>query len=83
MSPLRQRLQDALVLRGMAQRSQYSYIHAVARLSRHYRRSPDLLSAEEVQGYLLHLLKERCLLSSANRAIGVIQCCYRSMLLNN
>lgn len=74
MSPLRQRLQDALVLRGMAQRSQYSYIHAVARLSRHYRRSPDLLSAEQVQAYLLHLLKERCL---ARSSVNVYGCAYR------
>ena len=43
MTPLRQRMLDALVLRGMAQRTQESYIEAVARLARHYRRSPDTL----------------------------------------
>ena len=30
--------------------------------SNHYRRSPDTLSADEVQHYLLHLLRERHLL---------------------
>lgn len=59
MTPLRQRMLDALELRGMAVRTQESYIDAVARLARHYKRSPALLSAEEVQGYLLHLLRER------------------------
>ena len=59
MTPLRQRMLDALILRGMALRTQESYIDAVARLARHYKRSPDALSAEEVQGYLLYLLRDR------------------------
>ena len=59
MSPLRQRMLDALVLRGMALRTQESYIDAVARLARHYKRSPDTLSAEEVQDFLLYLLRDR------------------------
>ena len=59
MTPLRQRMLDALILRGMALRTQESYIDAVARLARHYKRSPDTLSAEEVQGYLLYLLRDR------------------------
>ena len=53
MTPLRQRMLDALVLRGMATRTQEAYIDAVARLARHYRRSPDALTADEVQKYLL------------------------------
>lgn len=59
MTPLRQRMLDALVLRGMALRTQESYIDAVARLARHYQRSPDTLSAEQVQHFLLYLLRER------------------------
>jgi integrase len=50
---------DALVLRGMALRTQESYIDAVSRLARHYGRSPDTLSAEQVQEFLLHLLRDR------------------------
>ena len=59
MTPLRQRMLDALVLRGMAVRTQESYIDAVSRLARHYGRSPDALSAEQVQEFLLHLLRDR------------------------
>jgi integrase/recombinase XerD len=59
MTPLRQRMLDALVLRGMALRTQESYIDAVARLARHYARSPDLLSAQQVQDFLLYLLRNR------------------------
>lgn len=59
MSPLRQRMLDALELRGMALRTQESYIGAVSLLARHYKRSPDTLNAEEVRQFLLHLLRER------------------------
>jgi site-specific recombinase XerD len=74
MTPLRQRMLDALVLRGMALRTQEAYIGAVAGLARHYRRSPDTLSAEEVQHYLLHLLRERKLSRSSVNQYG---CAYR------
>ena len=70
MTPLRQRMLDALVLRGMATRTQEAYIGAVAGLARHYRRSPDTLSADEVQHYLLHLLRERRLSRSSVNQYG-------------
>jgi integrase/recombinase XerD len=70
MTPLRQRMLDALVLRGMAPRTQEAYIGAVAALARHYRRSPDTLSADEVQHYLLHLLRERHLSRSSVNQYG-------------
>lgn len=59
MTPLRQRMLDALVLRGMALRTQESYIDAVARLARYYRCSPETLSAEQVREFLLQLLRDR------------------------
>jgi integrase/recombinase XerD len=81
MTPLRQRMLDALVLRGMAARTQEAYIGAVAGLARHYRRSPDTLSAEEVQHYLLHLLRERQLSrSSVNQAGCAFRFLYASVL---
>jgi site-specific recombinase XerD len=72
---------DALVLRGMAERTQEAYIAAVAGLARHYRRSPDTLSAEKVQSYLLHLLRERQLArSSVNQAGCAFRFLYGSVL---
>ena len=70
MTLLRQRMLDALVLRGMATRTQEAYIDAVARLARHYRRSPDTLTADEVQHYLLYLLRERHLSRSSVNQYG-------------
>ena len=74
MTPLRQRMLDALVLRGMALCTQEAYIDDVARLARYYRRSPDTLTADQVQGYLLHLLRERKLSRSSVNQYG---CAYR------
>ncbi len=50
MTPLRQRMLDALQVRGLADRTTESYIEAVTRLARHFKRSPDGLIAEQVQG---------------------------------
>jgi integrase/recombinase XerD len=56
---LRQQMDDAMVLRGFALRTRESYLAAVKGLAKHYRRAPDLLSAQEVQDYFLHLIVER------------------------
>jgi len=59
MTPLRQRMIDAMVLRGFAQRTQWTYVTAVKQLARCHDCSPALLSDEQIQAYLLHLLQER------------------------
>ncbi len=83
-TPLRQRMLDALQLRGMSERTQESYIEAVARLARHYHRSPDLLSADEVQAYLLHLLRECHLSRSTLNQYGcAFRFLYRIVLESN
>ena len=74
MTPLLQRMLDALVLRGMAARTQESYLEAVSRLARHYARSPELLAAHEVQQYLLHLVRERHL---ARASVNQYGCAFR------
>lgn len=69
MSPLRQQMQSDMVLRGLAARTQKSYIAAVVGVAKHYHRSPDQLSQDEIQHYLLHLIEERKLAwSSTNQA---------------
>ena len=59
MTPLRQRMLDAMVLRGFAQRTQWTYVTAVKQLARYHDCSPELLSDQQIQAYLLHLLQER------------------------
>lgn len=65
MKSLREQMNDAMILRGFAARTQESYLAAVAGLAKYYRRSPDLLTAEEVEAYHLHLIVERKLAYSS------------------
>jgi integrase len=46
-------------LNGLSPKTQQSYVGAVATLARHYGRSPDLLSEEEIRRFLLYLKDER------------------------
>ena len=59
MTPLRQRMINDLTVRGLAENTKLSYLRSVTRLARHYRRSPDQISAQEVQDYLIHLREQR------------------------
>ncbi|RJG02186.1 tyrosine-type recombinase/integrase [Noviherbaspirillum sedimenti] len=69
MSPLRKQMQADMVLRGLAARTQEAYIAAVAGLAGYYNRSPEQLSQEDVQQYLLHLIEARKLSwSTTNQA---------------
>ena len=54
-SLLRQKLIQTLTIKGYSPRTITSYVWAVASLSRHYKRSPDKLSDEEIRCYLYFL----------------------------
>ncbi len=74
MTPLRQQMTNAMVLRGFSSRTQESYLAAVVALSRYYRRSPDTLSPAELQAYLLHLITEKKL---AYASVNQAACAFR------
>lgn len=59
MGALRTRMENDLIVRGMAARTREAYVGAVSRLAQFYRRSPAQLTDREVQAYLLHLIQER------------------------
>lgn len=59
MTILRQRMSDAMVLRGFSPRTRQTYLDCVSALAKHYRQSPDQLNAEQVQAYLLYLIEQR------------------------
>ena len=58
MTALREQLDNAMLVRGFAERTRESYLAAVTRLAKFYRRSPDQLTPEEVQAYLVHMLRD-------------------------
>ena len=57
MTELRKRMLQDMKVRGLSPRTQQSYVAAVRRLAKHYRRSPDAVSADEVQAYLVRLIE--------------------------
>jgi len=59
MSALRTRMLRDMTVRGFSPRTHEAYIRQVVGLARHYHRSPDQLSADEVQTYLAHLYQAR------------------------
>lgn len=66
-TPLRQRMSDAMQLRGFAPKTMQSYLYAVERLSRHYDCSPDKISPDQIQAWFLYLVQERRLSPSSCR----------------
>ena len=59
MSELRTRMIRDMALRGFSPRTHETYVAAVVRLAKYYRRAPDQLTNDEVQAYLAHLIQER------------------------
>ena len=59
MSELRTRMLRDMTVRGFSPETHEAYVRQVVGLARYYRRSPDQLSADEVQGYLAHLFDTR------------------------
>ena len=81
MTPLRQRMLNDMTVRGLAENTKKSYLSSVTGLARHYRRSPDRVSAQEVQDYLIHLHEQRGLTwKSCNCARHGIRFFYRITL---
>lgn len=81
MTELRQRMLDAMVQRGFAVRTQQTYIRAIRRMAKYYRRDPATYTPEEVQAYLLHMVKEDKLsYSSMNQAACAAQFLFQTVL---
>jgi integrase/recombinase XerD len=74
MTPLRQRMTDAMLLRGFATGTQVNYINAIYGMARYYRRDPADLNCTEVQAYLLHLVNDRRL---SYPTMNVVACAAR------
>ena len=59
MTELRNRMIQKMTVRGFSPRTHKSYLGAVRRLAKYYRRPPDELSADEVQAYIVHMVTTR------------------------
>lgn len=81
MSDLRQRMDQAMVLRGFSARTRECYLRCVAGLARHHHCPPDRLDAAQIQAYLLYLIQERKLAyASVNQANCAIRFLFARVL---
>ena len=81
MSPLRQQMIDAMVLRGLARRTQQAYLSVVAQLAAHYHCSPDRLDGAQVKAWLLHRITERHLAyMTVNQAVCALKFFFDTVL---
>ena len=59
MTKLRQRMIEDMQLRGLAEKTQESYLRVVRQLAEYYRKTPDQISEEELRQYFLYLKNVR------------------------
>jgi len=59
MTPLRQEMIKAMELRNLFKHTKRNHLGSVDRLSRYYNKSPDQLTKEQVEDYLLYLKNEK------------------------
>lgn len=80
-TPLRQRTIDTLKLGHYSERTIKTYIDWLIRLGEHYHRSPDRLTNEQVQDFLLYLIEERKLAwSTVNQALAAVRFLFEKVL---
>src|ERR1035437_4794612 len=74
MSSLRDQMIRQMQLKGYSSHTISTYIECIISLSRHYGKSPDLLSVEEIRQYFHHQLMEKgCSRSWANQSISALK----------
>ena len=80
MTPLRQRLVDDLRLRNYSPRTIQSYVAGVARVAKHFNRSPDQLGVEDLRRFQLHLLEQQVSWSLFNVVVASLRFFYGTTL---
>ena len=76
MSPLRRRMIEDMTVRNLSPATQRSYVHAVARFSRHFDRSPDRLGLEDVRAYQVHLVSSGISWPALNQTVCALRFFY-------
>ena len=59
MTELREKMIREMELRNLSKNTQRSYLQTVNALSKHYMQSPDKMTKEMIEDYLLYLKKEK------------------------
>jgi integrase/recombinase XerD len=76
LSPLRRRMIEDMTIRNLSPATQRSYIHAVARFSDYFGRSPDKLTLDDVRAYQVHLASKGVAWGSLNQVVCALRFFY-------
>jgi integrase/recombinase XerD len=80
-TPLREKFKRDLIIRGRSKSTCEGYVQQVRSLANYYHRSPDKLTNDEVQDYLLYLIADRKLaFSTCNQAVCSFNFLYHKTL---
>ena len=79
-TPLRQRMIEDMTIRRLKPHTQGNYIRAVARLARHFNKSPDQIDYEEVRRYRLHLIDQGFKAHNINQMMTGLRFFYKHTL---
>jgi site-specific recombinase XerD len=72
---------EDMQLRGLAERTQQSYLAAVKGLATYYDKGPDEISEAEIRGYFLYLKNEKKVSASTqNQIVSALKFLYRNTL---
>lgn len=67
MTELRRRMMEDMKLHGLAPTTQRVYVNAAERIAKHFNRSPDRLSEQDLRDYFTHLVEHRKIASATLR----------------
>jgi len=81
MTPLRQRMIEDMQIRNFSPQTIEGYVFYVAQFAKHFKKAPDLLGAEEIREYQIHLLRDRKIsLSTMKVAVSALRFLYKVTL---
>jgi len=72
-SPLRRHMIDDMTLRNLSPATQRSYLHAVAKFSRYFDRSPDRLGPEDVRAFQVYLVSRGISWPALNQTVCALR----------
>ena len=75
-SPLRRRMIEDMTVRNLSPATQRSYVHAVAKFSRFFGRSPETLTLEDVRTFQVHLASKGVAWASLNQTVAALRFFY-------
>jgi len=76
LSPLRRRMIEDMTIRNLSPATQRSYVHAVAKFSRHFGRSPERLGLEDVRAFQVHLVSTGISWPALNQTVCALRFFY-------